>query len=130
MNTKSDLRSPLQRARGLGSAREGVAHWWLQRLTAVALFFLVLWFVATVLSLLHVDYASARAAIAQPWNAVLMIAFTSVLFWHMQLGLEVIIEDYVHATWLEISLKVVIKFLAAIFALACAVAVLRITFGG
>lgn len=125
-----DLRHPLQRARGLGSAHEGVNHWWMQRVTATALVLLVVWFVVTVLTMLHGSYADAHALLARPWNAVLMIAFTSTMFWHAQLGLQVVIEDYVHTRWLGITLLVIVKFLAVLFALASAVAVLRVALGG
>jgi succinate dehydrogenase / fumarate reductase membrane anchor subunit len=124
-----DLRNPLQRARGLGSAKEGVGHWWNQRLTAVALIFLVVWFTLTVLSLLHADYATARATLARPWNAILLIAFFIAAFWHAVLGLQVVIEDYVHTRWLEVGSLVVIKLLAVLGALASVLAVLRIALG-
>lgn len=126
----SDLRNPLQRARGLGSAKTGAGHWWMQRVTAVALVVLSVWFVFMLLSLLHADHASAHAMLARPWNAVLMIAFTTAMFWHAQLGLQVVIEDYVHTRWLEVGLMVLVKLLAVLFALACALAVLRVALGG
>ncbi|KGI78125.1 succinate dehydrogenase, hydrophobic membrane anchor protein [Oleiagrimonas soli] len=126
----SDLRNPLQRARGLGSAKSGVGHWWMQRMTAVALVVLSIWFVLTLLSMLHADFATAHAMLAKPWNAVLMIAFTTSMFWHAQLGLQVVIEDYVHTRWLEVSLMVLVKLLAVLFALACALAVLRVALAG
>lgn len=125
----NDLRNPLKRARGLGSAQSGVGHWWTQRLTAAALVLLGTWFVLTVLSLLHADYASAHAMVAKPWNAVLLIAFVVTAFWHAVLGLQVVIEDYVHTRWKEVSLLVLIKFLAVLGALASVLAVLRIALG-
>ena len=124
-----DLRHPLKRARGLGSAQSGVAHWWTQRTTAVALIALGLWFVILVLGLLHGDYAGARAAVAKPWNAVLLVAFLVSMFWHMVLGLQVVIEDYVHTRWKEVTLLVVIKFIAVLCVLAGTLAVLRIALG-
>ncbi|GFZ98627.1 succinate dehydrogenase, hydrophobic membrane anchor protein [Dyella caseinilytica] len=124
-----DLRNPLKRARGLGSSQFGVGHWWTQRVTAVALIVLVLWFVTLVLGLLHADYATARAAVAKPWNAVLLIAFVITVFWHAVLGLQVVIEDYVHTRWKEIVLLVAIKFIAVLSVLASTLAVLRIALG-
>lgn len=124
-----DLRNPLQRARGLGSAKEGVGHWWNQRLTAIALVFLVLWFVVLVLGLLGHDYQAVRASIARPWNALLMIAFIIAAFWHAVLGLQVVIEDYVHTRWVEVTSMVVIKLLAVAGVLAGVLAVLRIALG-
>lgn len=122
----NEMRTPLKRARGLGSAQSGIGHWWMQRVTAVALIVLGIWLVCFVLSLLHSDYAHAHAALAKPWNAVLMIGFVIAAFWHGQLGLQVIIEDYVHTQWLEMTLMVAIKLLAVLFALAGVLAVLRI----
>ncbi len=121
-----DRRNALKIARGLGSSQSGVGHWWTQRLTAAALVLLVVWFVATVLCLLHADYATARATVARPWNALLLIAFVLTMFWHAVLGLQVVIEDYVHTRWKEVVLLVAIKFLAVLGALASVLAVLRI----
>lgn len=124
-----DLRNPLKRARGLGSAQSGVGHWWTQRVTAVALVVLGLWFVATVLSLLHADYATAKATVAKPWNALLLILFVVTMFWHAVLGLQVVVEDYVHTRWKEVVLRVAIKFLAVLGALAGVLSVLRVALG-
>jgi succinate dehydrogenase / fumarate reductase membrane anchor subunit len=121
-----DRRTSLKVARGLGSSQSGAGHWWTQRLTAAALVLLGVWFVVTVLSLLHADYATARATVVRPWNALLLIAFTVTMFWHAVLGLQVIIEDYVHTRWKEVVLLVAIKFLAVLGALASVLAVLRI----
>ena len=121
-----DRRDPMKIARGLGSAKSGVDHWWVQRLTAAALVLLGIWFVVMVLRLLHADYATARAVVASPWNALLLIAFVFTMFWHAVLGLQVVIEDYVHTRWKEVVLLVTIKFLAVLGALAGVLAVLRI----
>lgn len=122
----ADLRNPLRKARGLGSAQSGVDHWWTQRVTAVALVALGIWFVILVLGLLHADYATARVAVAQPWNALLLVAFIIAAFWHAVLGLQVVIEDYVHTRWLEVTSLLAIKFLAVLGGLASVLAVLRI----
>ena len=121
-----DRRNPLKIARGLGSAQSGVEHWWSQRVTAAALVLLGIWFVVLVLSLLHADYATARAAVARPWNALLLIAFVIIMFWRAVLDLQVVIEDYVHTRWKEVVLLVAIKFLAVLGTLAAVLAVLRI----
>ena len=126
----SDLRNPLQRARGLGSAKDGVQHWWRQRVTAAALLVLGIWFVLLVLSLLHGGYAAAHAALAHPLNAALMIAFLIALFWHMQLGVQVVIEDYVHTRWVGLMLQILVRFFAVLAALLAIIAVLRIALGG
>jgi len=82
--------------------------------------------VITVLSLLHADYATALATVAKPWNAMLLIIFLITMFWHAVLGLQVVIEDYVHTRWKEVLSMVLIKFLAVLGALASVLAVLRI----
>lgn len=124
--TARDLRHPLKVARGLGSSQSGVGHWWLQRVTAAALVPLAIWFVILVLDLLHADYLTARATVARPWNALLLIAFVLTAFRHAVLGLQVVVEDYVHTRWKEVGLLLSIKFLAALGALASVLAVLRI----
>nr|WP_199038488.1 succinate dehydrogenase, hydrophobic membrane anchor protein [Dyella sp. ASV24] len=123
------LRNPLKRARGLGSAQSGVGHWWTQRVTATALVFLALWFVVTVLGALHADYATARSIIAKPWNALLLVAFVLAMCWHAVLGLQVVIEDYVHTRWKEVALLVLVKFIAVLGTLATLMAVLRVALG-
>lgn len=125
----SDLRTPIKIARGLGSAKHGAHHFMVQRITAVALLGLCIWFVWIVLTMLHADYAAAHALIARPLNAVLMIAFLVALFWHTQLGLQVIVEDYVHTRWLELSLQILIKFLCFLGGAASVLAVIRIALG-
>jgi succinate dehydrogenase / fumarate reductase membrane anchor subunit len=120
------LRTPMKIARGLGSAREGSQHFMVQRITAVALLGLGLWFVWIALEMLHLDYAASRALIAQPWNALLMISFAIASFWHAQLGLQVVIEDYVHQRALELTLQIAVKFLCFLGAAASVLAVVRI----
>jgi len=123
------LRTPLASARGLGSSHSGVHHWWVQRLTAVALIPLTLWFVWIGPGLLSADYDSARSFVGAPFNALLLAAFVVSLFWHAQLGLQVVIEDYVHTRWLEISLQVLVKFAAVLGTLASLLALIRVTLG-
>lgn len=125
-----DTRSPISRARGLGSAREGARHWWAQRLTAVALAPLSLWFAAGVVALSGAPHGEAAAWIADPLNATLMILTLVLLFHHGQLGLQVVIEDYVHAEGLKVALLILVKLLALALALTGSVAVLRLTVGG
>ena len=121
------LRHPLALARGLGSAKDGVGHWWVQRLTAMALLLLAPWFTWLVLGLVGADHFTVRQALAHPLNASLLLAFVLSLFWHAQLGMQVVIEDYVHG-WLEIVLQVAVKFAYAFAALASAIAIGRIAF--
>ncbi len=123
------MRDPMKRALGLGSAKHGVQHFMIQRITALALIVLSIWFMVLVLGLLGSDYLTARLALAQPFNAVLMIAFVVAVFWHAQLGLQVIVEDYVHTTWLQLTLQIAIKFLCFIAGVAAVLAVLRVALG-
>lgn len=124
------LRSPLSQARGLGSAKEGVEHWWWQRLTAVALVPLTLWFVFSVACLAGAGRETVLAWVASPLNAVGLILFLVALFHHSQLGLQVVVEDYVHAEFLKISSLVLIKFAHVALAAAAIFSVLKISLGG
>ena len=116
-------------ARGLGSAQSGVRHWWLQRITAVALVPLSLWFLWLCAGLGHADYATVRAAIGQPVHALLLVALVVSLFWHGALGLQVVIEDYIHTRWQEVTLLVAVRFGAFLGAVACLFAIARIALG-
>ena len=126
----TDLRTPLARARGLGSAREGVTHWWAQRLPAIALIPLVVWFAISLVMLSGADYDIARAWIGSPLVMVLLILTIVIGLHHGQLGLQVVIEDYVHGDGWKLALIVAVRFVAVIFGLAAVVAILRIGFGG
>ena len=126
----SDLRSPLARARGLGSAKYGVHHWWAQRLTAIALIPLVVWFAISLVMMSGADYGAVRAWIGSPVVMVLLILTIAVGLHHGQLGLQVVIEDYVHGDGSKLALIVAVRFVAIFFGLAAVVAILRIGFGG
>ena len=121
------LRNPLARAKGLGSAKDGTSHWWHQRLTAIALLLLSPWFVILMVGLIGDDQDTARAVLAQPLTAALMTAFVLSLLWHARLGLQVVIEDYVHGG-AELLLQVITKFVFAIAAIASLLAIGRIVF--
>ncbi len=123
------LRTPLAAARGLGSANEGVDHWWKQRLTAIALVPLLLWFGFSVALLGTADYYTVVGWLAHPVNAGLMILVLAVGIWHGVLGLQVVIEDYIATEWKKITVLLLVKFAAVIFALAGILAVLRISLG-
>ena len=125
-SVKPDYRTPIGRARGLGSAKSGVAHFWWQRVTAVVLALLVPWLVGTLVSLVGADLAQVHAVFARPYNAILMALFVVALFWHAKLGIQVVIEDYVHARALELSLLVLNILLCSFGALASLYAIARI----
>ncbi len=120
------LRSPLGRVRGLGSAKSGVHHWWLQRVTSLVLLPLTLWFVLSVATLAGAGYPATLAWIARPWNAVLLLATIGVTFYHTALGLQVIVEDYANQEWVKMASILAIKAICVVLALASALAVLRI----
>lgn len=129
MNGPARLRTPLKRVHGLGSARSGTGHWWLQRLTAIALVPLTLWFAWLVLALIGQDPFVVRARLAEPLNGTLLAAFVIALFWHAQLGVQVVIEDYIHTRWLEVALQVLVKFAAVAGALLALLSIIRIALG-
>ena len=103
------LRTPLSAAKGLGSAKEGAHHWWVQRLTSIALVPLMLWFTISLALLGNLSYESAVAWIHSPFVAIGLSLLVVVMFYHVQLGIQVIIEDYVHG-WLKIASLILLNF--------------------
>jgi succinate dehydrogenase / fumarate reductase membrane anchor subunit len=124
----SHLRHPIATARGLGSGKDGVQHWWVQRVTAVVLALLTPWFLFLVLGLIGKDFATARLSLAQPVTASLLLIFVLALFWHARLGLQVVIEDYVHARLLEVALQLAVKLVFLFAAVLSVVSIGRIAF--
>ena len=124
-----DRRTPLARARGLGSAKEGVHHWWAQRLTAIALIPLVVWFAISLVMLSGAEFNVVRAWIGSPLVMVMLILTIGIGLHHGQLGLQVVWEDYTEGA-LRVVMIVLTRFLAVLFGLAAIVSVLRIGFGG
>lgn len=124
------LQTPLARVLGLGSAKEGTHHWRAQRLTAIALVPLTLWFVISLLAMTNADYNTAREWISSPLAASLMVLFVVTAFYHGQLGMQVVIEDYVHNEWLKIATQIVIQFIMIVLGLAAVFAVVQILVGG
>ena len=127
---QAGMRTPLKVARGDGASGTGARHWWLQRVTAIALVPLSIWVLFLVGGLLHASYPTVVAGIGQPVHAIFLIVFAVCLFWHGALGLQVIIEDYVHAHWLQTTLQIALRFGALLGALACVMAVLALWLGG
>jgi succinate dehydrogenase / fumarate reductase membrane anchor subunit len=125
-----EMRSTLGRVRGLGSSGDGSHHWWIQRLTAVALIPLGIWFIFAALSLVGADYAQFKAWTGHHGNALLLVLFIITAFHHAQLGMQVVIEDYIHGEAVKITSILLVKFVSFMFAVSCILAVLRLYFGG
>lgn len=123
------LRSPLKAARGWGAAKEGTAHFIWSRITAIALAPLSIWFVVVALGFVNGGYTDARVFMAQPLNAVLMATFVITLFHHTAIGLQVVIEDYIHVRWLEFTLHLAVKAIAFVATIVCLFALVRIALG-
>ena len=124
------LRSPLGQVLGRGAAKDGVHHWWVQRLTAVALVPLAIWFVVSLLSLPTLSYPAVSAWMGQAWTAVLLILFVLSAAWHSQLGVRVVIEDYVADRGLRTVLLALVGYLHVLAAAAGVFAVLKVALGG
>ena len=122
------LRSPLGTVLGAGSAKQGVHHWWMQRLTSVALVPLSIWFVVSLLSLPSFEHATVVAWMGQSWTALLLILFVLVATWHSQLGVRVVIEDYVHGAGARTVMLVSVMFAHTLIAAAGVFAVLKVAF--
>jgi succinate dehydrogenase / fumarate reductase, membrane anchor subunit len=130
MATPNQMRSPLGRVLGLGSAKEGVEHWWRQRTTALLLVPLTLWFVISAIGLIGADRAAIVAWMHNPMAAVLMILLVVTTFYHAALGLQVVIEDYVHHEATRITTLLVMRLLCILFVLRGVLAVLKLAFAG
>ncbi len=124
------FRTALYGVRGLGSAKSGTHHWWMQRVTALALVPLMLWLAFALASLGTMDYGAAVSWVRSPVNTVLLLASLLALFHHTQLGLQVVLEDYVHHEGVKIASLLGLKFLTLLLGLASALAVLRVSLGG
>ena len=124
------LRSDLGRVRGLGRAKDGTAHWWAQRVTAVALIPLSIWFIYSAVTLVGIDRAGFKEWLNAPGSILLMSLFVIALFHHMQLGLQVVVEDYVHTERNKIVLLVLNKLTAVFLAVSSIIALIKVAFGG
>lgn len=122
-------RSELGRVRGLGSAHAGSRHWWVQRLTAIALVPLSLWFIASVISLEGATQADMIAWLHAPVPLTLMLCLVIATFWHMDLGLRVVVEDYVHHDVARVTLLLLIRAACFAAAILCVISALRLGLG-
>jgi succinate dehydrogenase / fumarate reductase membrane anchor subunit len=130
MLSNSSMRTPLARVRGLGSAKSGTGHFWLQRVTAVANVILTIIFLGVVISLVGKPYAAAVATLSHPLVAILMLLFIVSGAVHMRLGMQVIIEDYIHGEGAKIAAVMANTFFAIAIGAACVFALLKLSFGG
>jgi succinate dehydrogenase / fumarate reductase membrane anchor subunit len=124
---QSEHKNPMTRARGLGSAHSGVDHWLMQKITAISNIILVLWAVWSVVGLVGASYGEFQDWLAQPLNAVLMILFIVSTFYHATLGLQVVVEDYVHCEVMKLSSLIGIKLGLAALAIAAIYSILKLT---
>jgi succinate dehydrogenase / fumarate reductase membrane anchor subunit len=124
------LRTPLGRVLGHGSAKEGVSHWWVQRLSSVALVPLTLWFIFALLGLPDFDYLTVRAWMGAGWTPVFLVLLVGTLAYHSWLGVQVVIEDYVHTKGAKVAALTGSSFVHAIVGAASVFAVLKIAFQG
>ncbi len=123
------LRTPIAQIRGLGSAKEGVGHWKMQRITAVANILLVIWFLISAISLAGATYEETRAWLASPITASLMVMLIISAFYHTKLGVQVVIEDYVHHEGIKLASLLAVTLLCIALGIACVVAVLKTSLG-
>lgn len=126
----TDMKTPLAKVRGLGSAKDGTHHWWLQRVTAIANIPLVIFMVISFVGNVGKSHAEWVAWVKQPFASVLLILFIANFVYHMRLGLQVFIEDYVHDHGTKIASMLVLTFACVLIAALSIFSVLRIAFGG
>ena len=124
------LRSPLSRVLGSGSAKEGTDHWWHQRLSAVALLILGVSFLVSFAGIDDFSQATVTAWVAEPSTAILLLLASLILAWHSALGVQVVIEDYIHGSSLKVISLILNKFVHAVLAVAAVLAILNVLFGG
>ncbi len=120
------MSTPLHRVQGLGAAHSGTGHFWRQRITAVALVPLGLWFTYAILGLIGTNEVAILSFLARPWNALLMAAFATTMLYHMSLGLQVVVDDYVHGTGTKIFCLLLIRFMMIATTVTCIFALIRI----
>ncbi len=118
-------RSQLGRVRGSGSAKAGVHHWYAERVTSIALIPLTLWFVFSMVRLAGASQLTVATWVSHPWNAVLMLALIAMTFHHMALGIQVVLEDYVHEKWAQTGAILANKAICGLLGLLAALSVLK-----
>lgn len=127
-NNNGSIKSPLAKAKGLGSSHTGVHHWMIQRITAMANIPLVIWMIYSVFSLQGATYQEFTGWLSQPWNAVLAVLFILSTFYHAVLGNQVIVEDYISCRWFRMTKLIGQKLFFIALGVACIFSVLKIAF--
>jgi succinate dehydrogenase / fumarate reductase membrane anchor subunit len=122
----STAQTPLHKVQGLGASHSGTGHFWRERVTAVALIPLSLWFAYVMLGMVDTNEVTMVQFLAHPWNAILMAAFAVTSLYHMSLGLQVVIDDYVHTSGMKISLLLLVRFVVIATTASCLFALIRI----
>ena len=126
MLKSNSMKTPLAEARGLGTAKSGLAHWWHQRLTAIAMIGLVAWMCVIIVMLVGADYSGAMALLSHPVNAALIMLFIGVGFWHSSLGLQVVLEDYVALEGVRLALIIAIRMALVLLGAISLLSILKI----
>lgn len=123
------MQTNLGKVRGLGSAKSGTHHWWMQRVTAVALVPLMVWFISSFVALIGADHATVVEWVKNPFTTTFLIALIVAMFFHLSLGVQVILEDYVHSASMKVFMSFVMKFATVILGLLSVISILKISFG-
>lgn len=124
------LRSPLGKVLGSGSAKDGTEHWWQQRMSAVALLILGSWFLYSLMRLDSLTHAAMVEWVGRPFNSVMLLLLSVTLAWHSALGVQVVLEDYVHGPFLKVASLVANRFAHAFLAIVAVVSILTTALGG
>ena len=124
-----NLRSPLGQVLGSGSAKAGTEHWWSQLVTAVALLLLGSWFLYSIMRLDGYAHATMLEWIAQPFNGVMLLSLSLTLAWHSALGVQVVLEDYVHGPFIKVASLLFSRFAHALLAITAVVSILKVVLG-
>ncbi len=130
LGNRMSLRSPLSTVLGSGSAKEGTEHWWMQRVTAIALLILGAWFLLSFAGLDSYGESALHAWVSSPFNAIMLLLTSITLAWHSILGVQIVIEDYVHGPGLKVVSIILNKFAHVFLGLAAVLAILKIVLGG
>lgn len=124
------LLTPFKRACGLGSTSDGVKHWWMQRMTAVALVPLSIWLVFAIAAHAGADYATVAAWFRQPFTTTMLTLFVFTAFLHASQGLTVVIEDYIHHDGIKVTALVAVKLILALLGTSSVLSILHVAFSG